>query len=248
MEVLERKYKNFVDVEVAAQILGVSTKTARRYMDKYELRSNGYKMINEGDLNDLKENMRVCKDNDLGKLVKNLFILEKEGLTIDELVSACRYMDKERIGRALNAINFYADYYRIPSFDRFGLNPENLFLPSEVLARLKIRDFHVIKYLAEEGSIDLGVVITDNRTWNYIYKESFLEYLDFKDIKGRIIFTSNEISKLTGISVNRIDRIALSKEIGVKLRGAHKNSIYLFTIEDLQLIREYNRKPRKGGS
>jgi len=242
MELLDMKYKKFVDIEVAAQILGVSTKTARRYVDKYELRSNGYKMINEGDLNDLKDNLRVCKDNDLGKLVKNLFILEKEGLTIDELVSACRYMGKERMGRALNAIKFYADYYRTPFFDRFGLNPENLFLPSEVLARLYIWDFHIIKILAGEDSIALEVVNTRGRTWNYIYKESFFKYLDFKGVKARIIFTSREISRLTGIPVNRIDKIALSKEIGVKLRGTHKNSIYLFTIEDLRSIREQDRK------
>jgi hypothetical protein len=234
------KKRECIDRSMAASILGVSRRTMGRYVDRYNLQASEEK-IDRAQIENLKQNISVCEDKELGSLTRQLFVLEKESITIHELV-VCKYMDISKLNKALQTIDFYTDYYRKQGLQRFNLNPDEYFMPGEVLSRLRVSHGGVLGDLINDGSLESKVVHTEGKDWNFIPVNHFIEFMNSKGVKGRMLFITAEVSRITHISVNRIDKLAYRYELGIKLRQ-DKKSIYLFTTDEINALQELNGKP-----
>ncbi|MEK6808436.1 MAG: hypothetical protein AABY14_01990 [Nanoarchaeota archaeon] len=221
--------------------LGVDRKTITRYITKGLLAArstkSGYE-ISPVEANNLKAKLESRKK--LDERVKELFVLRTYETSLSHIQDEYG-LSPDDIVRALKIYRFDRSQY----IKKFNLKVpvSDILLVDEVTARLKVTDRHIAYHLK-----DLGELVMYENVWRgkkrfFPSKHSFGEYLG-ADVTT-IFYNSREVSEKLGISIERIDRIAKRFEIGRKIKNGHDNSNYLFTPEDVNMVRYHKNNHRK---
>ena len=104
---------------------------------------------------------------------------------------------------------------------------------NEVAARLGVVHLKPVYKLIEEKGLTSQDGTTNGRL--LVTKNSLGEYLG--ENTGERFFNSGYASDMTNISVRNIDRRALKYDIGRKVNYGERNSMYLFTKNDIEILR-----------
>ncbi len=208
----------------AAVLINVNKRTVRRLIEKGWLDAkldNGVYSIRQDALRLFVQKTKARKI--LGNNAEEVYVLNRHGARKD----VCVEISNLSPSVVELAVQRYEEERQL-AFQALGLKGNGEFLlGKEVAARLKIRDYHVIDRLLGEGFIK-GKELFNGRKKFVIYDESFKEYLG-KDLHNRFL-TSRDVAASTGLSVHRIDKLALRNKFGRKILGT-KNSHYLFNPE-----------------
>ena len=187
---------------------------------------------------------RENKDN-VVKL-RNLFVLNKQGNSIDEIISRMNGFGKHYINESLGQLRNYlilyeADRARYLSYF-FNIDNNNLekisdkLLSSEVLARLRMRDLHAIEILKEE--LKHLEVRYNGRVVTLFSLPDFNRFLKKKfGNPSEILYRSEEVKEITKLHVEYIDIIAKMYNIGAKI-GDRKQDRYLFKTSDIKRLKK----------
>ena len=235
-------------VEEISRMLEADPKKVRRYISQGKLKAQKQK-INKAEFR------YIVKNNDLEHFVfrqksyekllphiKEMFMLKLCGLS--ENVIASEFSGYNRISgfghisedEVFSAIDEYMKFRRT-RLNYCGIREKDhkkVLIPSEACARLSIKDIHVVHHLVGYGDLERVAVSRDLCPFGqnlFISVDSMKRYLG-ADLKERF-YTSKDASNITSKSVNSIDRIALYNELGRKIKKNSKNSIYLFTYDEV---------------
>lgn len=178
--------------------------------------------------------------------LRNLFVLTKQGNSIDDIITKINGFNQEYLNVSLEQLRNYltlyeADRTRYLSYF-FNMNNKNIekisdkLLSSEVLARLKMRDLHAIKYLKKE--IKHTEIRYNGRIATLFSLPDFNRFIIKRfGSPNVILYRSEEMKEITGLHVEYIDIIAERYDVGAKINGRKKDR-YLFTTKDILKLKK----------
>ncbi len=222
----------------AARILGVSEKTIERYVRKGLLRklagqSNNVFARDVGKL--------LLRKKIPDTVMQEIYTMSALGVSLSVLChefSDLGYWPCQMVA----ALSIYSQERRA-FLNSFPGN--NVLLGTEVSARLRLRNRHVLEELLETRALEPIVSRKGSREICFVSKESLLHYLGpyydkrlYRSHHAKII-----LEKLgCEVTINRIDKLAKKYRVGFKIFPEKKNSAYLFSYEDiLQLYAIYQQ-------
>ena len=223
----------YVDSIQAAKILGWDPSTVRKHAGKGVLTKtkSGKKLLFPiGEVNALRKGVSTRKD--LGDLIRELFVLRKEGSPIRTL---SQYAEIPQDSLEL-ALGWYT-YERRLYFNGARLPYDKIILPREAAARLKIVSKVPIYNLVREGRLQVHPQSNGNR---YLLLSSWLFYIGKN--AGKPLYTSREVLRMLNgnvvhLSLAKLDTIAYQHGIGIKIQDK-RMSTYLFAKDDIERLRK----------
>jgi DNA-binding transcriptional MerR regulator len=224
----------------AAGILGVNQRTVRRYAEKGLVKaslSQGAYSFDKGGIEQLKTAIDLKRE--YLEPIKELYALVRCGARLESVICQFDIHPKENIDSALHLYEFERDNY----LNRFNLEQiikDDALLAEEVASRLRITDKHVIYELMQDKEFKGYESSLAGKKRFFVSLDSFKRYLG--DSAGERFYTSRDASRITRKTVNSIDRIAKSNNVGRKIKTGNKHSIYLFTIGEVHALKYLKRK------
>lgn len=226
-------------LEQAAQKLGTNRKSLGRLISKgvvKAIKADGRYFISEDQVTllKLKDNAR----NLLNGRLEEIYVLRRHGVSQNECSEVAR--------QDCSTIDLAVERYEEERSSHFGVlgikDSSPYLLGKEVAARIRVKDYNLIDRLIREGQINARRVQVGKRLFYLTIDESFKKYLG-KDLHNPF-YTSSEISKITGLKVQFIDKFALQNNLGRKTTGT-KNSQYLFIHEEVEFFKSVSQNRRR---
>jgi len=224
----------------AARILGVSEITIEKYVKK-----------------DLLREVAGQSNNVFARDVGKLWLRKKIGdETIREIfVMYCSGTPLQRLYQEFCELGFWpyqivqalSVYHRERAAILNGIPSHEVLLGSEICARLRISDRHVLEELVRT-ELQRVSFLKSSRRLCLVSAESLTEYLGPYACKR--LYRSKHVQAILksygcDITINRIDKLAKRYGIGFKLLPHKKNSAYLFSLEDVMTLYRIHRGNEK---
>lgn len=226
--------EDFIDCKEAGNMLGCDPSSVRRYSGRGYFPSKKIgktKLFSREDISDFQERKQAY--DGLSDRVIEFFVLVKEGISDSEVI---KYYSEIKPDNIRLAVKHYDEQRRwnLRNYDNY----EDILLLNEVMARLKVKSREAIYGLAREEEFQ-----TYEGEGIKLYSfGSFKKFLGQRIAKP--LYTSRDVKKMINevnhedISIKAIDTIAKRYEIGIKLRSSVKMSTYLFTLDEINEIKD----------
>ncbi len=240
----------------AAKILEVDERSVRRYIKKGLLKP----IENSATYYFQKEEVECLKNikNAFEKLKEHLRFSYAHSITgvsfpkiincINEKRQKTEKDSKVVMSELIYGLKFYA-FERNTYMKSYQPDPKirkDMLFINEAAERLRIKDIHVIHRLIKDRSLASYTCTVDNKKKYFVSLESMLEYLG--EDKEEIFLRSDEVVKELNfknisedemkIEIRKIDKLAKKLGIGKKVIPNCRNSCYLFTELEVNLIKE----------
>lgn len=170
--------------------------------------------------------------------IRMIYSLSIEGTSIQDLVKYMKLQGQET--QLLDSlVRYHHERKRQLTVD-YGINSQDVgsfITPMEFRARMRVNKRNVPLALIDSGDLDGKDVKYSGKPAKLITFKSYLSYLDKRNWRGQILYTSEEVSDILktqheiDITPRNVCRRAINYGIR-KLRDITK-SIYLFTEEDI---------------
>tara|TARA_Y100000310_G_scaffold299892_1_gene335108 strand:- start:405 stop:1091 length:687 start_codon:yes stop_codon:yes gene_type:complete len=173
----------------------------------------------------------------LRKREEELFALTRCGVPSQDIEMEYDVSEQEILG----ALWFYdrTRKKRFATMDLSGIEGV-VYTAKEITKRLRVKARHVLAELRDNEVIRFHQVGVNGRSRYFADRDSFHGYLG--DRMDEILYNSREIRDRTGLTVKRIDEIAIKHSLGMKLKKHDPGkSMYLFTEAEISFMREVSR-------
>lgn len=237
---MAKNLEGMISTQKAAKLLELNPRTVRRYAEKglldYSIGDKGY-YFSKNEINLLKIAIRLVGKHE--NSIKELYVLTKCGAKLENVVCRFDLPDKKNADSALGLYEFERGQY----LKRFKLDDKiknDVLLAEEVAARFRITDKHVVYDLINDGEIKAYESNFKGKKRVFVSLDSFKSYLGMNVAEK--FYNSRDASKITGKSVNDIDRIAKSHSIGRKIKTENGHSWYNFNLGEVYAMRYLKRK------
>jgi len=223
-----------IDCKEAGNMLGCDPSSVRRYSGRGYFPSKKIgktKFFSREDILDFQERKQAY--DELSDRVIEFFVLVKEGISDSEI---SKYYSEIKPDNIRLAVKHYDEQrkWNLRNYDNY----EDILLLNEAMARLKVKSREAIYGLAKEEEFQ-----TYECKGIKLYSlESFKKFLGKRTAKP--LYTSREIMEVINganhkdISIKVVDTIAKRHEIGIKLRSSVVMSTYLFTLDEINKIKD----------
>ncbi len=239
---------NLINRKEAGRILNVNGRTVPRYAKKCLLTKikKGYKYLYDKKEVELLKNKFEIKDA-LNDYIKEIYVLRKSNIkhsriiqefNIKQILPDSKFNNRSKIEYALDLYNCSRESY----LNKFNIRKQDcpkILLVRETMARLKIKDPHVVYDLIENESLKPRITVFNGKEHHFISVDSLNDFLG--KYSNKFLYRSHEVSEKTGKSIEEIDRIAHHYHVGFKIKDS-KQGNYLFSGKDIRKLKTLNYK------
>ena len=230
----------------AGKILDVNGRTIPRYAQKCLLTKikQGYKhLYSKKEVEQLKHKFEI--KNALNDYIREIYVLRKSKIkplriikefNIKNTLPDLNISNSSKIEQALEVYNCSRESY-LNKFNIHKRDCPNILLVRETMARLKIKDPHVIYDLIENGSLEPRITLFNGKAHHFISMDSLNDFLG--KYSNKFLYRSHTASEKIGKSIEEIDRIAHHYNIGFKIKDT-KQGNYLFSGRDIRKLKSLN--------
>lgn len=230
----------------AGKILNVNGRTVPRYAQKGLLTKikKGYKYLYpKKEVEQLKHKFEI--KNALNDYIREIYVLRKSKIkplriikefNIKNTLPDLNISNSSKIEQALELYNCSRESY-LHKFKIHKQDCPNILLVRETMARLKIKDPHVIYDLIENGSLEPRIATFNGKEHHFISIDSLNDFLG--KYSNKFLYRSYTASEKIGKSIEKIDRIAHHYHIGFKIKDS-KQGNYLFSNRDIKKLKSLN--------
>ena len=226
--------------ESACKHLGITKKALNRKIGAGYLRAikrRGKNFFVKGEIDSYLKKNELIRNH--GEFIKFLYACEK--MAVKDLESEVGKPTDDDWDLYWSTVGLYSKNRNqaLKSFYFNGFCPNMLLMVGEAKARLNLKDPKVIYRLVFDEEIRDYVAESENKKKTMVTIGS-LDYM-LGEYADRVLYRSDEVSEMIGLSVNNIVKLARQREIGLKL-GSYKNSSYVFSLDDIRSIKDCRRK------